>query len=132
MGEVIVDGAKITCPFGTRASSLSVTSQTKVKINGKNVATIMDASPNVNFSTFDMCSSMINPAVQAATIAALGVLTPQKCTMMPAGTWSAVNPKLLADRKPCLCAGSTLVCAIGAGIITVANPGQRKVSAKSI
>lgn len=127
MSEIVVNGAKVQCEFGNKPVILRATSQTKCLIEGKVAATILDVKPGVNLDTFGMCTSLLNPAVAAATTAALGVLTPQPCTMAPAGTWSLVKPKLLVGGKPCLCSGATLNCVIGQGTITIASSGERKV-----
>ncbi len=128
MGEIVVTGAKVSCTFGSKPSDITVTSQTRCNIGGKPAATIQDMQPNVNVQSFGMCSSMANPAVASATAAALGVLTPQPCTMVPAGTWVPAKPKLLIDGKPCLCSNSQLVCGMGAGFITIMSPGEMKVT----
>ena len=93
---------------------------------GKPVATIQDMQPGANLPTFGMCTSLANPAVAAATAAALGVLTPQPCTLVPAGTWIPSNPKVLIGGIPCLTSDATLMCGLGAGTIKIVNPGQAK------
>ena len=128
MSEIVVNGAKVQCPFGNKPVVLRATSQTSCLIEGKVAATIYDVKPGVNLDTFGMCTSLQNPAVAAATAAAFGVLTPQPCTMVPVGTWSPVKPKLLVGGKPCLCSNATLNCAIGQGVITIASSGERKVT----
>lgn len=128
MSETVVNGAKVQCPFGNKTAILKVTSQTKCMVEGKPAATVFDTNPGVNFDTFGMCSSMLNPAVAAATAAALGVLTPQPCTMVPAGTWTPVKPKLLFAGKPCLCNSSSLLCGVGQGLITITSSGEKKVT----
>jgi hypothetical protein len=128
LGEIVVTGAKLQCMFGSNPGSLVVTSQQKCITCGKVAATIQDMQPNVNVPSFGMCSSLANPAVASATAAALGVLTPQPCSMVPAGTWVPVNPKILAGGKPCLFSNSQLVCGMGAGVITITSPGERKVT----
>jgi len=126
MGQIVVHGAKLQCPFGTKPSSLCVTSQTKCMIGGKPAATIQDMQPNANIASFGMCSSLANPQVASATAAALGVLTPQQCTMLPAGPWIPVKPNLLVDKKPCLCSDSKLICAMGMGVVSIVSAGQSK------
>ena len=126
MGILTVTGAKCTCPFGTTPCTLQVTSQMTCLADGRPIATIQDMQPGANLPTFGMCSSLANPTVAAATAAALGVLTPQPCTMVPAGTWIASNPKVLIGGVPCLTSDATLVCGFGAGTITIVDPGQTK------
>lgn len=127
MGFLVAAGATCTCPFGSVPGNLNVTSQMKCLAEGKPAATIMDMQPNVNVTSFGMCTSLANPVVAAATAAALGVLTPQPCTMVPAGTWTPTNPKVLVDGKPCLTDSAVLTCALGAGVIKITMPGQSKV-----
>lgn len=126
MGQVVVSGAALKCTFGTVVSSLHVTSQMKCLMDGKPVATIKDTAANVNIPPFGMCVSMANPQVAAATAAALGVLTPQPCSLMAAGTWLITKPGLMACGIPCLCSDSGLICGMGAGNITIAMAGQTK------
>lgn len=127
MGILAVTGAKCMCSFGTAPCSLQATSQTTCLEEGKTVATIQDMQPNVNLQPFGMCTSLANPAVAAATAAALGVLTPQPCTMVPAGTWIPANPKVMIGGVPCLTNEATLMCGVGAGTIRIMTPGQTKV-----
>ena len=127
MGEVVVNGAMITCSFGSNPSELMVTSQSKCMVCGRPAATIMDAKPGVNISSFGLCSSLLNPQVASATAAALGVLTPQPCGFIPGGTWSADKSKIILAGKPVLCNSSRLICGMGQGVITVTTTGQKKV-----
>ena len=121
-----VTGAKCTCPFGTTPCTLQVTSQMTCLADGRPVATIQDMQPGINLPTFGMCSSLANPTVAAATAAALGVLTPQPCTMVPAGTWIPTSPTVLVGGIPCLTSDATLVCGFGTGTISIIDPGQTK------
>lgn len=115
------------CTFGTSPCNLQATSQATVLAEGKPVATIQDMKPYANLQPFGMCTSLANPTVAAATAAALGVLTPQPCTMVPAGTWISPNPKVLTGGCPCLTNEATLMCGFGAGTIRITMPGQTKV-----
>ncbi|MBO5092767.1 MAG: DUF4280 domain-containing protein [Lachnospiraceae bacterium] len=127
MGLLVVTGAQCMCSFGSAPSSLQATSQTTCLGEGKPIATIKDMQPYINLQPFGMCSSLANPAVAAATAAALGVLTPQPCTMVPAGPWTSSNPKVMAGGCPCLTNEATLMCGLGAGTIQITVPGQTKV-----
>lgn len=127
MGVLVVTGAKLMCIFGSAPSTLNATSQTSVIVDGKPAATIKDMQPGANIPPFGMCISMANPQVAAATSAALGVLTPQPCTMAPMGTWTPANPKCITGGAPCLSTGASLQCAMGMGSISVVYPGQMKV-----
>ena len=124
MGIKVVAGAVLMCPFGTTTSVLNVTSQSKVLVEGKPVATIKDTKAFVNIPPFGMCTSMANPQVASATAAALGVLTPQPCTPTAAGTWAVTQNKVMSGEAPCLCNDSVLSCSLGQGAITITNPGS--------
>jgi len=87
----------------------------------------MDVSFGSNIAPFGMCVSMTNPQVAAATAAALGVLTPQPCSMVPAGTWQPGKPSLLVGGKPVLTNDSMLLCGTGMGNISIVSPGQTKI-----
>ena len=95
-------------------------------VEGKPAATIQDAQPIVNVSSFGMCTSLLNPQVAAATAAALGVLTPQPCQLVCAGAWIPTKPTVLVGGKPCLTSDCSMVCANGAGNIKITFAGQAK------
>lgn len=125
MGQVVVTGATAMCIFGTAPGNIMPTSQAACLTDQKPIATIQDCQSS-NITPFGMCMSLANPQVAAATAAALGVLTPQPCMMVPAGTWIPTNPALLVGGKPCLTSDCKLICANGVGLISITNPGQFK------
>ncbi|MBO5551456.1 MAG: DUF4280 domain-containing protein [Lachnospiraceae bacterium] len=129
MSLLVAVGANTLCTMGTAPAPIKVTSQTKVMTEGKPAATIQDCAPMTNVGPYGMCTSLANPAVAAATAAALGVLTPQPCTPVPAGTWIPTKPKILLDGKPCLTQDCKLMCGY-AGQITITLPGQTKTNAE--
>ncbi len=120
--------ANLLCTFGTAPAPIKVTSQTVVLTEGKPAATIQDCAPMTNVGPFGMCTSLANPAVASATAAALGVLTPQPCTPVPAGTWIPTKPTIIIGGKPCLTQDCKLMCSY-AGSISITMPGQMKVTA---
>lgn len=127
MGVIVVNGAQLMCPFGASPSVLSVSSQTVCMGCSRPIATILDIQPGSNIAPFGMCSSLVNPQVAAATAAALGVLTPQPCNMVPAGSWVPSQPALLIGGKLALTGDSTLLCGTGMGTISIVSPGQVKL-----
>lgn len=127
MALVVVSGASCVCSCGTAACTLQATSQMTCMAEGKPIATIQDIQQGVNLPTFGMCTSLANPTVAAATTAALGVLTPQPCTLVPLGTWTTSNPSVLAGNKPCVTSDSILRCGMGQGTIKIISPGQGTV-----
>lgn len=129
MGAVVVSGAKLMCPFGTMPGTLNATAQAAALGESKPVATITDIAFGSNITSFGMCCSMANPQVAAATAAALGVLTPQPCAMVPAGPWQPVKPAILVGGKPVLTQESILMCGMGMGQISIIAPGQMKILA---
>ena len=128
MSELVAMGASAMCSMGTAPAPVKVTSQGTVLAEGKPAATIQDCQGMANIGPFGMCTSLVNPQVAAATAAALGVLTPQPCIPVPAGTWIPTKPKVLIGGKPCLASDCKMMCAY-AGNISITIPGQVKVTA---
>ncbi len=126
MGQQVVNSASCACTFGSAPSSLGVLPANCVMACSQPAATIMDNIPFLNVMPFGMCSSIANPAVAAATTAALGVLTPQPCTPVPAGPWVAGKPTVLIASKPILNNSSILMCSY-AGVISITYAGQATV-----
>jgi hypothetical protein len=110
------------CTGGAAPSALSVLPVGRPMCGGP-AANIADIAPIVNVAPFGTCQLLSNPAVAAATAAALGALTPMPCMPVPAGTWTPGNPKVLVAGLPALTSESKLMCAWG-GTISVTLPGQ--------
>ena len=127
MGLLAVTGAQLMCPFGTASGVFHASAKPTVFLQGKCAGTIKDTAATVNIAPFGMCNSLANPMVASATVAALGVLTPQPCTPVVAGTWTPVNSKILVGGAPCLGQDAVCICSNGMGTIRITNPGQSKV-----
>lgn len=125
MSQQVCMGATLQCSFGAAPSTLVVLPTNRV-LTQTPAANIMDNVPFLNIVPFGMCQSMANPAVAAATAAALGALTPLPCTPVPAGPWAPGSPKVLVGGLPAVDGNCKLMCAFG-GVIQVVNPGQVKV-----
>lgn len=125
MGNQVCMSAMCQCTFGMAPSALVVTPENKTLTSSLPAATIMDNVPMKNIMPFGMCSSMANPAVAAATAAALGVLTPMPCVPVTAAPWTPGCPTVLIANKPALNDSSKLMCSWG-GVISINNPGQMK------
>lgn len=123
MGIGTVNAALLQCPFGAAPSPLMVIPRACVFAGGQPAGTIMDNKPLVNILPFGMCSNPANPAVAAATAAAIGVLTPMPCIPVTTAPWAPGNPTLLLGGEPALTNSSKLACAYG-GIISIQMPGQ--------
>jgi len=93
---------------------LPVTSVQTVMMCSQLSATIMDNK----CTTFGMCSSIANPAVAAATAAAMGALTPSACIPVTPAPWAPGAPTVLVSNKPLLNNTSKLMCVYG-GVIQV-------------
>ena len=100
---VVITGGMLTCSMGAAPGTFTG-GCTKVMVTSKPAGTVMDITMGKNIAPFGVCMSMANPAVAAATAAALGVLTPQPCTLQT----------------------DMATCSFG-GVITVSNAGQVKV-----
>lgn len=87
MPPLVVNSAMLSCTMGLGPPvPLTVVPKgAPVTAGGQFVATIADTLPMANIPMFGMCASPANPAVIAATAAALGVPTPMPCVPVPAG-----------------------------------------------
>ena len=125
MPMCVCAGALLTCSFGLAPSALTVTPE-KMVTAGLPAATIMDYVPMKNIMPFGLCRSPANPAVAAATAAALGVPTPAPCIPATAAPWAPGSPRVLIKNFPALHAGCKLICSFG-GVIQITNPGTARV-----
>lgn len=124
---VVVAGAQLTCTMGAAPSALTVLPVARVLGSKRPVAAVADAVPLLNILPFGLCRSPANPAVAAATAAALGVLTPMPCVPVT-GSWTPGSPTVRVGGKPVVTATSTCTCAWG-GQISVVAPGQASATA---
>jgi hypothetical protein len=122
----VVNGAQLTCPFGTSPSSFVVLPANQVQTEKQPAATIMDHVPMTNVMPFGMCNSPSNPQVAAATAAAFGVLTPQPCIPATAAPWTPGAASVQIAKYNTLDTASTCSCNWG-GVITITNPGESSV-----
>ncbi|MCR5482491.1 MAG: DUF4280 domain-containing protein [Clostridia bacterium] len=125
MAMAVVTGANLMCTFGTVPSQLMVTSQTKTMADGKPEATIKDFNALANIMPFGMCTCPANPAVQAATAAALGVFTPAPCIPNTVAPWAPATKRLVGG-MPAIDQTAKCTCVWG-GSISIVFPGQTKV-----
>lgn len=126
MGLLVCGGAVLQCSFGMAPMPLTVLPKSRVT-NAMPAANIMDNIPFVNILPFAMCSSMSNPAVAAATAAALGALTPMPCTPVTTTPWAPGSPTVLIGGQPALNNSSQLICSFG-GCIQIKAAGQFQIS----
>ena len=115
-------GATLACSFGAAPATL-VPSPKPVLTGHQVAANIMDHVPIANVTPFGMCLSIANPAVAAATSAAMGVLTPMPCVPATPAPWVPGSPTVMLCNAPALNDTSTLNCMWG-GVITFVAPGQ--------
>ena len=83
----------------------------------------MDHKPVANILPFGMCTTPSNPAVAAATSAAMGVLTPVPCVPATSMPWVTGATTVLIAYQPALNDSSKLMCNWG-GSISVSYAGQ--------
>lgn len=119
----VVSTAMLACSFGLAPSTLNVLPLSRVTVEGRPAANIMDHQPIVNIAPFGMCNSLANPTVAAATAAALGVLTPMPCIPVTVAPWVPGAVTTLIANQPALTPSSQCMCA-WAGVITITMPGS--------
>ena len=125
MSFCVCGGAMLTCSFGMTPSVLNVLPVARV-VSNTPLATTMDNVPLVNVMPFGLCRSPANPAVAAATAAAMGVLTPMPCIPVIPGPWIPGSPTVLIGGKPALNNTCKLMCAYG-GVIQITNPATTNI-----
>lgn len=125
MATLVCMGASLQCSFGLAPSTLVVL-PVKGIMAGTPAANITDSAPFVNVPPFGMCTSIANPAVAAATAAALGVLTPMPCIPTVVTPWVPGSPKVMVRNLPAVDLTCKATCAFG-GLIQILTPGQFKV-----
>ncbi len=123
MSFCMCTGGIMQCSFGMTPAPFNALPVPCVVIGGLPAGVMTDMAPVVNIPPFGMCRSLANPAVAAATAAALGALTPMPCIPVPAGPWTNTAQKLSVGGQNALTNDSRLTCAWG-GQITVQFPGQ--------
>lgn len=120
---VVVSGGKLRCSMGSSPGAFTGGSPA-VSAAGRPAGRVIDFAMGANIAPFGQCMSLANPAVAAATAAALGVLTPQPCTPAVAGPWSPGAKHVFIDHQAALLSTDTASCAF-AGVVTVIEPGQQ-------
>ncbi|HEY5277354.1 MAG TPA: DUF4280 domain-containing protein [Coriobacteriia bacterium] len=97
MPPLVVNAAMLSCTMGLGPPMplTAVPKGTPVTAGAQPLATVADMIPMANIPTFGMCNSPTNPAVTAATSAALGVHTPMPCVPVPAGPWTPGSAKVV-------------------------------------
>ncbi len=122
MPNQVCTSAMMTCTFGTGPSVFNATPR-PVLTSNLVAGVITDNIPMVNVPPFIMCTTPSNPAVAAATAAALGVLTPMPCVPVLPAPWVPGVPNVLIQNIPALDNNCKLTCAWG-GMIAFSTPGQ--------
>lgn len=125
MDVLVTLGAMASCTMGAAPAPIMLMPQPPVMAPTP-VGTIASVVPFMNIMPFGVCISLANPAVAAATAAALGVLVPMPCVPVPVGLWAPGAPTVLMGGIPALGASNFLMCA-WAGKISVSSSAQQKV-----
>lgn len=123
MSSQVVNTAVAKCSFGVAPTPLTFLPTHQLVSSNMPAANIMDHIPFMNVKPFGMCTSPTNPAVIAATAAALGTPTPMPCTPVTVAPWIPGSPTVLVNNMPTLSNVCTCMCAF-AGVITILMPGQ--------
>ena len=122
MSQLTVSTALCACSFGMAPSVLEVLPLSLTTSSDMPAGNINSATPFAEVMPFGMCMSLANPAVAAATAAALGVLTPMPCTPVTS-VWAPGSPTMMLGSMPALNNTSMAICGFG-GVVTISFPGQ--------
>lgn len=127
--NLVCNGACIGCSFGSAKSDLTILPTNRINTCKEPAATIADNIPLANIQSFVMCSSALNPAVQAVIIASLGTVTKAPCVPAVVAPWVAGNESVLINNIPALNEESQALCMWG-GVISLSFAGQVAVKIK--
>lgn len=125
MKPLMVQGTLLKCSFGNVPTPMMVLPDKKVN-SMLPVAVKSDHVPFLNILPFGMCSNPANPLVAAATVAALGVLTPMPCIPCTLQEWTNACANVKVRGTEALNVDAKLSCFFG-GSIQAAMPVQPTV-----
>jgi len=124
---VVGETSLIQCIFGTLPTPLTVLPDRTVFAEFMLMANITDMVPLLNILSFGECTSLANPEVLSATIAAGGILQPQTCLPVIVDPWMTEAFSVIVTEGPALDQTATIMCA-WAGVIHIDEPGNFTVS----
>ena len=124
---VVGETSLIQCIFGTLPTPLTVLPDRTVFAEFMLMANITDMVPLLNILPFDECTSLANPLVLSATIAAAGILQPQPCFPVIVDPWLTEALDVIVTEGPALDQTATIMCT-WAGVIHIDEPGNFTVS----
>lgn len=123
MPSQVCTGASLQCSFGSAPSTFAASG---VEVSATAAAGVVtDVTPS-NVPPFGLCTSLANPQVAAATLAASGTLTPQPCQPV-LSPWTPGSSEVTIGSVPALDDSSQCSCAWG-GVVTVSAAGQTSVT----
>jgi len=107
----------IKCSFGQIPTPFVVTPERTVHAQLMLMGNITDIAPLKNIEPFGLCTSPLNPAVDAAGG------TPMPCVPVPVSPWISLALTVLVQGAPAIDKSSILMCS-WAGVIKVIEPGN--------
>jgi len=119
MPHLVRTGATLKCSFGTAPATFSATGG---RVSASAAAGVVSDITAANVPPFGNCTSLGNPAVNAATAMA-GTLTPQPCQPVLPSAWTPGSARVRVGPAAALDSASQCSCTWG-GDITVTDPGQ--------
>jgi stage V sporulation protein SpoVS len=114
----------LRCSYGFATATFSASG---AKVSAGAAAGAVTDTTTANIQPFGECTSMSNPAVNAATEEAQGFLTPQPCQPVITGNWTPGSAQVKVGPAAALTSDSQCTCAWG-GAISVSDPGQESVT----
>jgi hypothetical protein len=123
MPKQVVNSATLNCSKGSAPSTLVLLPAHMLMVGKQPAANVMDHLPMINIFPFGLCRSLTNPAVAAATAAAMGVLTPMPCIPKTLSPWAPGSSTVLLANMPALNDTSKCNCT-WAGVIEITDAGQ--------